>query len=31
MELLDHHAPVKKNILRANNATYITKNLERQL
>ena len=31
MNLLDHHTPLKKNFLRANNAPYITKNLERQL
>ena len=27
MNLLDHHAPLKKKILRANNAPYITKKL----
>ena len=31
MRLLDHHAPLKKKVLRANNASYITKNLEKQL
>ena len=27
MILLDHHAPIKKKILRGNNAPYITKKL----
>ena len=27
MNLLDHHAPLKRKILRANNTQYITKKL----
>ena len=31
MNLLDHHAPLKKKILRANNAPYITKKLRKAI
>ena len=31
MDLLDHHVPLKKKILRANNAPYITKKLRREI
>ena len=31
MNLLDHHAPLKKKILRANNAPYITKKLTKAI
>ena len=31
MDLLDHHVPLKKKILRANNAPYITKKLSREI
>ena len=31
MNLLDHHAPLKKKILRANNAPYITKKLRKEI
>ena len=29
MNLLDHHAPLEKKILRANNALYMTKKLRK--
>ena len=29
MRLLDHHARLKKKVLRANNAPYITKKLRK--
>ena len=31
MRLLDHHAPLKKKFLRANNAPYITKKLRKAI
>ena len=31
MRLLDHHAPLKKKALRANNAPYITKKLRKAI
>ena len=31
MNLLDHHEPLKKKILRANNAPYITKKLRKEI
>ena len=31
MNLLDHHAPLKKKILRANNAPYIIKKLRKAI
>ena len=31
MRLLDHHAPLKKKVLRANNAPYITKKLRKAI
>ena len=31
MNLLDHHAPLKKKILRANNAPHITKKLRKAI
>ena len=31
MNLLDHHAPLKKRILRANNAPYIAKTLRKAI
>ena len=31
MNLLDHHAPLKKRILRANNALYIAKTLRKSI
>ena len=31
MRLLDHHAPLKKEVLRANNAPYITKELRKAI
>ena len=31
MRLLDHHAPLKKKVLRANNAPYITKKLRKTI
>ena len=31
MDLLDHHVPLKKKILRANNAPYITKKLRKAI
>ena len=31
MDLLDHHVPLKKKILRANNAPYITKKIRREI
>ena len=31
MKLLDNHAPLKKKILRANNAPYITKKLRKEI
>ena len=29
MNLLDHHVPLKKKVLRSNNAPYITKKLRK--
>ena len=31
MNLLDHHTPLKKKILRANNAPYITEKLRKAI
>ena len=31
MNLLEHHAPLKKKILRANNVPYITKKLRKAI